>query len=148
VEVREAVAIGRLAIQPDGLTVAFLDQSQGPFTSRRWEFGDGHTSQQASVSHRYAREGTYMPRLVVGYPGAGGVAETRVAELGPLVLGTPADDAALVGLSLVQANAGDSQLAARRRTGGAGSFGGGDTHSYRPPYSHYPGQRDWRGSHG
>ncbi len=115
--VEEAVAAGRLDVGPDGRTVAFLDQSQGPFSGWRWEFGDGTSSQRRAVSHVYERPGTYMPRLVASYPGPGGRRVTRAAELGPLVVGSGAAyNLALVGLDVVQVNLADQVLAARRRT--------------------------------
>jgi hypothetical protein len=49
--------------------VAFHDDSPGPVTSRRWDFGDGETSTEANPVHRYARPGQYVVILDVDGPG-------------------------------------------------------------------------------
>jgi hypothetical protein len=117
VTVLEAVAAGRYRVQPDGWTVAFLNQSRGPFTRQRWDFGDGSTSSRSNDSHRYALPGTYQPRLIASYAGPGGLSVERSAELGPLVIGDgAAPNLALAGLEVVQVNLADGLLAARRRT--------------------------------
>lgn len=46
-------------------TVRFRDVSIGPVESRRWEFGDGETSDAAEPVHRYAEPGRYTVRLTV-----------------------------------------------------------------------------------
>ncbi|MDZ7309171.1 MAG: phytase, partial [candidate division KSB1 bacterium] len=47
------------------LTVQFTDQSSGPITSRRWEFGDGTLSTESHPAHTYADTGSYTVRLTV-----------------------------------------------------------------------------------
>lgn len=47
------------------LDVQFTDQSVGTVTSRRWNFGDGSTSTQASPSHTYDMLGYYTVTLTI-----------------------------------------------------------------------------------
>jgi PKD repeat protein len=51
------------------LSVTFTDQSTGTITSRRWNFGDGHTSMARNPTHIYTTPATYTVRLSVTGPG-------------------------------------------------------------------------------
>lgn len=55
--------------QSNGLTVSFdatgSTDSDGTVELYKWEFGDGNTANQATVSHTYASEGKYIIRLRV-----------------------------------------------------------------------------------
>jgi len=60
------------------LTVQFTDQSTGPITTRRWNFGDGYTSTATSPLHVYNTSGTYTVSLTVTGPGGVDI-ETKTA---------------------------------------------------------------------
>jgi len=49
--------------------VAFHDDSAGPVTAWRWDFGDGETSTEQHPVHRYAKPGKYVVILDVDGPG-------------------------------------------------------------------------------
>ena len=48
-----------------GTPVRFADESTGPLTSRRWDFGDGAASAARSVRHAWSSPGFYEVRLWV-----------------------------------------------------------------------------------
>lgn len=48
--------------------VAFADQTYGPVTSWRWEFGDGKTSSERHPQHTYEKAGEYVVTLTVEGP--------------------------------------------------------------------------------
>jgi hypothetical protein len=60
------------------LTVKFSDLSDGAVATRRWDFGDGGSSVEASPTHVYERPGVYAVRLDITGPG-GSAAKTREA---------------------------------------------------------------------
>ena len=45
--------------------VAFRDESNGPITSWKWEFGDGTTSTEQHPIHKYERPGEYIVTLYI-----------------------------------------------------------------------------------
>jgi len=47
------------------LTVAFIDDSNGPISSRTWSFGDGTTSDEINPTHVYSHPGVYDVSLTV-----------------------------------------------------------------------------------
>jgi len=51
------------------LTVQFTDRSTGSITTRRWDFGDGDTSNKQNPTHRYTHPGKYTVTLKVSSPG-------------------------------------------------------------------------------
>jgi hypothetical protein len=51
-----------------GRVVAFHDDSRGPVTAWRWDFGDGQSSAEPNPIHRYARPGKYVVILDVEGP--------------------------------------------------------------------------------
>ncbi len=50
------------------LSVLFTDTSTGIITAREWSFGDGETSDQASIRHTFAAAGSYTVSLKVAGP--------------------------------------------------------------------------------
>ncbi|MBC2667184.1 PKD domain-containing protein [Novosphingobium flavum] len=48
--------------------VAFRDESTGPVTARRWDFGDGTASTEPAPVHRYAAAGKFVVTLEVTGP--------------------------------------------------------------------------------
>ena len=66
------------AAEPDGLTVAFVQQSQGvgPL-SYWWDFGDGQSATEAAPTHTFPAGGEYTVRLTAANPmGASAAAVT------------------------------------------------------------------------
>jgi len=60
----------------NGLKVLFTDASTGGPVSRRWQFGDGNESSEASPTHTYSSAGTYTVTLTVANA-AGEAARSR-----------------------------------------------------------------------
>jgi hypothetical protein len=52
-------------MQPNGLTVQFLNTSQNA-TNALWDFGDGQSSTMLSPQHIYAQPGSYVVQLISG----------------------------------------------------------------------------------
>ena len=52
----------------DRRLVAFKDESYGPITSWKWEFGDGTTSTDRHPIHQYEKPGEYVVTLYVDGP--------------------------------------------------------------------------------
>ena len=52
-------------VDMDRRLVAFKDESYGPVTSWKWEFGDGKTSTDRHPMHQYQKPGEYMVTFYV-----------------------------------------------------------------------------------
>jgi PKD repeat protein len=70
---------------PAPLDVTFTNQSRGEITSYEWLFGDGTSSTQRDVTHRYTTVGTYTVILRVAGPGGASTATTQVTVSNPQV---------------------------------------------------------------
>lgn len=57
------------------MTVNFTNTSTGPFTSVRWDFGDGGQSSEINPSHQFTSDGVYQIKLVV-YDANSGTSES------------------------------------------------------------------------
>ncbi len=64
----------------DRSSVAFLDQSSGQVTARRWLFGDGQSSTEQHPVHTYATPGEYIVTLEIEGP-AGKSRWTKVRDI-------------------------------------------------------------------
>ncbi len=50
---------------PAPLNVSFVDQSTGPIASRKWDFGDGDSSDAPAPRHEFRTPGRYVVRLAL-----------------------------------------------------------------------------------
>jgi hypothetical protein len=55
-------------VDMDRRLVAFKDESYGPVTSWKWEFGDGKTSSERYPIHQYEKAGEYVVTLYIDGP--------------------------------------------------------------------------------
>jgi PKD repeat protein len=55
-------------VDMDRRLVAFKDESVGPITSWKWEFGDGKTSSEQHPTHQYEKAGEYIVVLYIDGP--------------------------------------------------------------------------------
>jgi len=67
-------------IDMEDRTVAFLDRSFGTIDKRKWDFGDGTTSEEQHPIHRYQKAGEYIVTLTVSGP-AGTTRRTKVWDV-------------------------------------------------------------------
>jgi beta propeller repeat protein len=67
---------------PSPLQVQFNDISSPPFTSWRWDFGDGSTASTRNATHTYSTNGIYTARLVAGTPWCRNVSELQTISVG------------------------------------------------------------------
>ncbi|MFO8132800.1 MAG: PKD domain-containing protein [Thermoplasmatota archaeon] len=72
------VAAFSYAVQQDGRTVSFTDQSEGDIDQWQWTFGDGGTSSARNPGHTFPDSGTYTVTLTVSGPGGSNSASTAV----------------------------------------------------------------------
>ncbi|MCS7074439.1 MAG: PKD domain-containing protein, partial [Bacteroidia bacterium] len=77
-------SINRQFILPEQAEITFKDSSNGAIRWL-WVFGDGRTSTEINVTHRYETAGTYYPMLIV--QNAIGCADTAV--VGPVLVLEP-----------------------------------------------------------
>lgn len=55
----------KLGLKTKGLSVQFMNKSEGAIKSIEWNFGDGFTSTKADPAHRYSKAGSYSFSLTV-----------------------------------------------------------------------------------
>ena len=67
-------------IDLDRRLVAFKDESYGPITSWKWDFGDGKSSTDRHPIHQYDKPGEYVATLYVDGP-KGSAKRTKVWDV-------------------------------------------------------------------
>ena len=60
------------------LSVQFHDNSTGDVTTRTWDFGDGVTASEGSISHTYRNSGSYPVTLIIKGPAGESRAEVTI----------------------------------------------------------------------
>lgn len=73
---------------PAPLTVAFSNESTGPYTAQTWHFGDGHSSTEPNPTNTYNGDGNYTVSLTVTAPGQAAThTETAYVHVGHVAAG-------------------------------------------------------------
>jgi PKD repeat protein len=82
------------------LSVTFTSTATGSMSSLQWDFGDGQTSTQSEVTHKYAEAGNYSVTLTAAGVGGVHISEPTVITVTPDVTAPSFDQLSLDGVAV------------------------------------------------